>query len=135
MASSHWSKAQYEAYIAKHGNQKPEESKTYRQRMDGYRNKWEREFGEHVLPCLVRNGGILWYEYEPFKIKLAKSLYIIPDFVVMRDDHRLLIYEVKGFKRATWSVKWKVFKEKYRMIFEGFYVAVRESGKWNVYEI
>ena len=39
---------------------------------------------------------VVWYAYEPMKIKCAPSMYYIPDFAVLYPDNKLYFHEVKG---------------------------------------
>jgi predicted nuclease of restriction endonuclease-like RecB superfamily len=132
MISSRWSRKQYNAFLKKNGMQQESECKIDVIKKNKYRNDWEREFGERVLPNLLDGGGIIWFEYEPFKIKIGTGVYIIPDFIAMRPNRNLIVYEVKGFQRPVWNVKWKIFKDRYFDLFTDFYLAVKKGGVWNI---
>jgi hypothetical protein len=132
--AARWSKEEFEAFQKK-GN-KP--SYTIQQivlpKADRYKNKWEREFAKEILHIKLIRGEIAHYEYEPFKIRLAEGLYIIPDFPARLPSGHFVIYEVKGHERRGWIDKWKMLKEKYSAWFDHFYVAKKVDGHWEINE-
>ena len=60
-------------------------------------NKTEALYAQH-LSLLLKTGEILWFEYEPIKIRLADNTFYAPDFVVVSKDGVLEAHEVKGFR-------------------------------------
>ena len=60
------------------------------------------------LEILRRTGQIQWYAFEPMRLILANGCSYTPDFVMVTDDGRLQIDEVKGFWRDDARVKIKV---------------------------
>lgn len=72
-----------------------------------YSNRWEQEYAR-LLDNLHRAGEILWWQYEPIKLKLARSTFYTPDFMWLDNQGQLWCDEVKGFWRDDARVKIKV---------------------------
>ena len=92
-------------------------------------NKTEARYA-NILELRKRAGEILDFRFEPFGLRLAKTTYYHPDFLVVCPGH-FEIHEVKGFWREDARAKIKVAAE----LFPWFkFLAVRsERGRW-VYE-
>jgi hypothetical protein len=63
----------------------------------GTMNRLERDYAQH-LEARKHLGEVLWYEYEPVKLKLGKDwkTTILIDFFVMIANGELEAHEVKG---------------------------------------
>lgn len=46
-------------------------------------------------------GFIVWYKFEPIKLRLADNTFYTADFAVLANDLVLELHEVKGFGRTT----------------------------------
>jgi len=132
MKSVRWSKDQLSEYLKK-GTAKDMPIKKA-PLSDRYRNEWERDFAKNVLHIKLIRGEIDNYEYEPCAFRLAEGLKIIPDFITKLANGLFAVYEVKGFERKDWKVKWKMFKEKYWWMFDYFYLAKKVDGHWRITE-
>ncbi len=91
-------------------------------------NALERRYAQH-LSLLYAAGEILGFYYEVFKVRLARSTFYTPDFLVVRqatEAHVLEFHEVKGWMRDDAAVKLKVAAEMYPEF--GFVLARREKG-------
>ena len=62
-------------------------------------NKTEAHYATTVLEPALRAGDIVWYEFEPFKLRLGRKNFYTPDFGVLTNRGALQIHEVK----AMWS--------------------------------
>jgi len=58
-------------------------------------NKTEARYAQQ-LEALRAGGTVLWFAYEAFKLRLAKSTFYTPDFAVMLASGTLECHEVKG---------------------------------------
>lgn len=58
-------------------------------------NKTEQAFAE-LLKQWLHDGTILWWKFHIIKVRLADGAWYEPDFLVMRADRTLWIYETKG---------------------------------------
>lgn len=95
-------------------------------------NKTEQTFGLR-LASLKQSGDLLWYGFEPFKLKLAKKTYYTPDFAAVWSDGQLEIYEVKGFWRDDARVKIKVAANLFP--FFRFQAVTKKKDGWEYEEI
>jgi hypothetical protein len=92
----------------------------------GTMNRTEAAYAA-VLEQRMRAGEVLWYAFEPLKLRLADRTYYSPDFAVMGADRVLEMHEVKGFWRDDARVKIKVAAAAFPFRF----VAVqRVKGAW-----
>ena len=92
-------------------------------KLKGGMNKWETEFAMQ-LEYRKQAGELVWWAFEPIRIRLANGAWYKPDFVTVDKQNRTEVYEVKGHWREAARVRFKVAVEKlpYR-----FYI-VRKSG-------
>lgn len=74
-------------------------------------NGLETEFAQ-LLKYRKKAGEIVWYAYEPFRIRLADGTFYRPDFVAVDADGRTAIYECKGQMREAARVRLNVAVEK-----------------------
>ncbi len=95
-------------------------------------NKTERAFGEHLHVYLI-DGKILWYAFEPMRLKLGRGAWYTPDFAVLEDSGQFVCYEVKGFFREAAKVRIKVAKSLYPFL--KFIVVRRQKGEWTYEEV
>ncbi len=73
----------------------------------GERNKSEVAYEEQVLKPAITAGEVLWYAFEPFKIRIGANCFYTPDYGVMRRSGQLECHEVKGFWTDDARVKIK----------------------------
>lgn len=76
----------------------------------GVMNKTEASYSAY-LEGLRRSGDIVWFRFEPLKLRIAKATFYEPDFLVMRADGTLEFHEVKGRWEDDARVKIKVAAE------------------------
>jgi hypothetical protein len=76
-------------------------------------NKTEVAYG-NLLELQLRAGEILWYAFEPFKLRLADRTFYTPDYAVINKSLELEFHEVKGFWEDDARVKIKVAAETFR---------------------
>jgi hypothetical protein len=67
---------------------------------DPYRSKIEREFAQY-LETWKRLGTLIWWDYEPVSFRLGAGSRLTPDFMALRPDGAMVVYEVKG----SWDAK------------------------------
>lgn len=93
----------------------------------GRQNQTEAAYEDKVLKPAMIAGEILWYRFEPVKLRLADKTFYEPDFLVMRKSGALEVHEVKGFWMEDARVKIKVAAAQYPFEF----VAIqRVKGQW-----
>lgn len=93
----------------------------------GHQNKTEAAYEDRVLKPAMLAGEILWYRFEPVKLRLADKTFYEPDFLVLRKNGQLEIHEVKGCWMEDARVKIKVAASQYPFQF----VAIqRVKGEW-----
>lgn len=90
----------------------------------GGMNKWEAKFAES-LEARRKTGELIWWAFEPFRIRLANGAFYRPDFVAVDKDGRTAIYEVKGYFREAARVRLKVAAEKLPY---PFYIVRKNKG-------
>jgi hypothetical protein len=73
----------------------------------GTMNKTEQAYADH-LRLEERAGRVIWWKFEPLKLRLADACFYEPDFLVLPSDGVLEVHEVKGFWRDDARVKIKV---------------------------
>jgi len=87
-------------------------------------NKLEAAFARE-LSC---RPAILWWGFEPLKLRLAKKCFYTPDFGVLYKDRSFHLYEVKGFWREDARVKLKVAAQSFPMF--SFHAVTRTKSGW-----
>lgn len=90
----------------------------------GAMNKTEVDYARH-LDLLKASGDILWWAFEPLKLRLADNTFYSPDFGVLRADGALELHEVKGFWQDDARVKIKVAAA----LFPAKFIAVKAEAK------
>lgn len=95
---------------------------------DPYKNDLERSYASYLEQLRHLHVVRAWH-YEPWKINLAPRTDIIPDWLLVYDDH-FEIHDTKGHVRPQWWVKFKICKE----LFPYFKYAIvkREKGEWQI---
>lgn len=97
----------------------------------GAMNKTEAAYAVH-LELQRAAGAVLWWKFEPIKLRLANSTFYTPDFAVMIASREIELHEVKGFWQDDARVKIKVAADQYPMF--GFVAikaqAKRDGGGW-----
>lgn len=124
-----WTKEQLQAFQAGRGKPKPVPaagSMRGRIKPQEGMNKTEAAYSRH-LEARKFAREILWFAFEPIKIKLAKATFYTPDFLVMRADGTLEVHETKGHWEDDARVKIKVAAE----LFPAQFIGVRLiKGAW-----
>lgn len=77
----------------------------------GVRNKTEQAYEDEVLRPAMLRGEIVWYAFEPWKLRLAELTSLTPDFGVMLADGSIECHEVKGFWQDDARAKTKIAAE------------------------
>lgn len=77
----------------------------------GGMNGLETAFAQQ-LKYRKQAGEIVWWAFEPFRIRLADGTFYRPDFVSVDPEGRTSIYECKGHMREAARVRLKVAVEK-----------------------
>lgn len=93
----------------------------------GAMNKTEAEYAL-FLEARKQAGEILWYAFEPIKLRLADSTFYTPDFAVMGQDRVFECHEVKGFWRDDARVKIKVAAAQHPFRFYAFRKLPKKEG-------
>lgn len=100
----------------------------------GERNKTEAAYESH-LKQLLAVGGILWYQFEGMKFRLADNTFYTPDFNVMMPDGSMEIHEIKGYWQDDARVKIKVAASMYPFKFIALKPRTKkDGGGWSVEE-
>jgi hypothetical protein len=95
----------------------------------GAMNKTEGEYAS-MLELRKRAGELIWWAFEPFKIRLADRTFYDVDFAVMLADGRLEVHEVKGgFITDDAMVKLKVASEHFPA---AFFLCQKKQRAWTV---
>jgi hypothetical protein len=89
-------------------------------------NKTEAAYAQH-LEMRKRAGEVLWYRFEPLKLRLADGSYFKPDFGVLTRDCLFELHETKGFWREAARVRIKIAAA----LFPFKFIAIkRTQGGW-----
>lgn len=91
-------------------------------------NKWETEFSQ-LLEARKQSGEIVWWAFEPFRIRIANDCWYRPDFVTVDAAGKTSVWEVKGFMREAARVRLKVAVEKLPY---PFYLVRKHKGELRV---
>ncbi|KVO11800.1 hypothetical protein WJ73_19525 [Burkholderia ubonensis] len=97
----------------------------------GRMNNLEKAYSERL--ALLRHAGeVLWFKFEPIKLRLADNTFYEPDFAVMVASGELEMHEVKGFWTDDARVKIKVAADQFPFRF----IAVQrdDSCDWKTEE-
>lgn len=91
------------------------------------KNKLEAAYDAH-LHSLHAAGEVLWYRFEPMRLRLANGAWFKPDFGVKLRDGSFEFHETKGFWREAARVRIKVAAE----LFPFRFIAVtrKKGGGW-----
>ena len=66
-----------------------------------------------ALEAERRAGLVVWYAYEPLRLRLASGAWFTPDWLVQRAGGELAIDETKGWMREAARVRLLVAVERY----------------------
>lgn len=94
-------------------------------------NEWEAKFAQ-TLEARKKAGELVWWAYEPIRIRLADGTFYRPDFVTVDQHGRTEIYEVKGFMREASRVRLRVATEKLPY---QFYLVRRYKGDLRIAKV
>lgn len=98
----------------------------------GAMNKTEAEHAR-TLELMRNAGAVLWWRFEPMKLRLADLTFYEPDFLVMLADGRLEVHEVKGgFITDDAMVKVKVAAEQFPFTFRLY---MKSKKGWETREL
>lgn len=98
-------------------------------------NRWESLYRDD-LEMRRLAGEIIWYEFEPMRLKLAsftqdgkqgRTIWYTPDFAVAEEEGLLSFVEVKGHWREAARVRIKLAASKYPF---RFVAVTRREGAW-----
>ena len=94
------------------------------------RKGWEKDFADR-LELQRRAGEIKQWDYEPERLRIAKTAFYKPDFRVIRNDGTIVFYEVKGHFRPAAIIRMKVVVERHPYI---FYLVKKTKTDWDIQE-
>lgn len=98
----------------------------------GEMNDAERRYAEY-LDARVQDGSVLWWKFEPIKLRVADGAFYVPDFMVLVADSTLEIHEVKGHWQDDARLKVKVAQSLYPFRFMAIRaVPTSRGGGWEV---
>lgn len=103
---------------------RPEPKRRKEERKRRGMNKWESQFAQ-TLEARKQAGELIWWAFEPIRIRLADGAFYRPDFVTVDRQGRTEIYEVKGHMREAARVRLKVAVEKLPY---QFYIVRKHKG-------
>lgn len=120
---SNWTQADLDRHNARMRKGKAPEEETAPEPTDEpvFRSEWEAQYaGELEIRRLA--GDIIEWHHEPIKLKLyttiergkRKSVYYIPDFMILHNDGKTEMVEVKGYEREVGRLKYLKAVEKFR---------------------
>jgi hypothetical protein len=93
----------------------------------GQMNRTEKSYAAH-LDLLKYGGDILWWKFEPAKLRLAQKTFYTCDFMVLMKDNRIEMHEVKGgFITDDAAVKIKVAASLYPF---DFFIIRKKGAFW-----
>lgn len=75
-------------------------------------NKLESAYGAY-LDVLKHSGEVLWWRFQPLKLRLADGAYFTPDFGVLFTSLAFELHETKGHWREAARVRIKVAAEQF----------------------
>lgn len=104
----------------------PKRRKEVRKRRE--MNKWEAQFAQ-TLEVRKQAGELIWWAFEPIRIRLADGAFYRPDFVTVDRQGRTEIYEIKGHFREAARVRLRVAAEKLPY---PFYLVRESKGQFKV---
>lgn len=97
----------------------------------GTMNKTEEAYSKH-LELLKASGDILWWKFEPAKLRLANKTFYTCDFMLLKKDGLVCMDEVKGFMTDDAAVKIKVAASIYPFQFR----IIRKNGSmWSIQNV
>lgn len=95
-------------------------------------NKTERAYDAH-LATLLAAGEVLWYKFQPLKLRLADNTFYTPDFAVLAKDLTFELHEVKGHWMDDARVKIKVAAAQFPFRFKAIKAeAKKRGGGWAI---
>jgi hypothetical protein len=93
-------------------------------------NKLERSYAEHLDSEMGRS--IVWWAYEPVRLRLAERTTFTPDFLVQSLSGLLSFFETKGFMRDDAAAKLKIAADMYPF---KFFLVKKSKAGWDVTEV
>lgn len=142
MTGLRWTKEQLEAHRAKLNSKSSDATAAAgggvkakgkpQQKKDGM-NRLEAEYAQ-ILEDRKRKGEIAEWMYDAISLRLARSTFYHPDFLVMLPDGTLEIHETKGFMRDDAAVKLKTAAALFPFL-TFFLVTKPRGGGWSIAEV
>lgn len=100
----------------------------------GVMNKTETAYSRD-LEVMRHAGEVLWWAFEPMKLRLADNTFLTPDFAVIAKDSILEFHDTKSFVTEDARIKIKVAAEKFPFRFKIVKALGRKhGGGWAVEE-
>lgn len=97
----------------------------------GRMNRLESKYAR-LLAIRVAAGELLWWKFEPLRLRLADNTFYEIDFLVMLADGVLEVHEVKGEWTDDARVKIKVAAEQFPVFrFAAFRMPLRAGRRKN----
>lgn len=94
----------------------------------GQMNRLEQRYAE-LLDEMMATGGIVRWDYEPEKLRLADGAYYTPDFRVLLNDLTIEFHECKGFRREAAIVRLKVAADVHPYVFR---LVTWKDKQWHI---
>lgn len=85
-----------------------------------------------TLAARKQAGDLLWWAFEPIRLRLADGTFYKPDFVLL-DLDGIEIHEVKGFMREAARVRLNVAAELYPFAF--YLIRKKPHDQWQVNKV
>ena len=101
----------------------------------GQMNKTEAKYAGY-LELRKAAGEVLWYAFEPIKLRLADNTFFTPDFAVLPDSLVLELHDVKGARAIVTDdakVKVKVAASSFPFVFRLAFPT--KGGGWDIEEV
>lgn len=73
-------------------------------------NKTEAAYSRHLWELTIA-GEVIWFRFQPMRLRLADGSFFTPDFGVLTRDCLFEFHETKGFWREAARVRIKIAAE------------------------
>lgn len=100
-------------------------------------NRLERSFAEY-LTLQQAAGQVAWWRFEAIRLRLGeadgstRAVFYTPDFLVMRPDGALEVYETKGHWREAAKLRIEVAASMFPFPFFAVYADRRQSSGFRI---
>lgn len=92
--------------------------------------RWNKTEAAFAREFFTVRPAVIWWKFEPMKLRLAASCFYTPDFAALYKDGSFHIYEVKGFWRDDARVKIKTAAALFPMFH--FHAASKSRDGWRI---